>query len=164
MDEHTIEIEWEGPFSVATVIKKMNNGGSSVNYFSGNDYGVYQIYGNHILCGKDTLLYVGQVSDQTFSERIKQHQDDWLSKEMGAKIYLGRLTKKPDYSPTGDWSEWRADVVLVESILVYKYAPNYNSYLIATMPKLDPYEKVRLFHKGNRNRLKKIDNAPGDYC
>jgi len=75
MDEHAIEAEWKGPYSVAAIIKKINDGGSLENGFSGNDYGVYQIYGNHILCGKNMLLYIGKVTNQTFSERFKQHQN-----------------------------------------------------------------------------------------
>ncbi len=45
----------------------------------GEDYGLYQIYGKHILCGKDTLLYIGEATEQTFSTRFKQHQH-WLCK------------------------------------------------------------------------------------
>lgn len=163
MDEHMITIKWDGPFGVDDVIKKMNDGGSSPDKFAGNDYGVYQIYGNHILCGKNTLLYVGKAVFQTFSRRIKQHKNEWLSKEIGVDIYLGRLTDDPEYSPTDNWFKWIRDTEIVESILIYKYAPNYNSSSIATPPELCPYEKIRLLQMGNRNKLRKIDKAPEDY-
>jgi len=163
MDEHVIKITWEGPFSANAVIKKMDDRGYPSDNYSGDDYGVYQIYGTHILCGKNTLLYVGKAAYQTFSRRIKQHEKEWLSKETGVKVYLGRLTEDPEYSSADNWFRWINDVGLVESILIYKYAPNYNSSSIATPPELHPYAKVRLLHTGNRNKLREIDKAPGDY-
>ena len=41
-----VTIEWEGPFSFDKV--RANR----------DDYGLYQIYGEHIIFGKDSLLYI----------------------------------------------------------------------------------------------------------
>jgi hypothetical protein len=34
------------------------------------DYGLYSVYGNHIAYGKDSLLYIGQARDNTFTQRL----------------------------------------------------------------------------------------------
>ena len=56
-----IRIEWEGPFSVDDVIAKLDNK---------DDYGLYQIYGKHIIFGENSLLYIG-MTDKTFSNKLK---------------------------------------------------------------------------------------------
>ena len=48
MDKHEIIIEWTGPFDYQEVIDKMKDGGNDPEY-DGNDYGLYKIYGKHIL-------------------------------------------------------------------------------------------------------------------
>ena len=53
----SVRIEWEGPFSIEEVLE-LNDGNK--------DYGLYQIYGHHIVYGKDSLLYIGQTGT-TFS-------------------------------------------------------------------------------------------------
>ena len=55
MDRYEIKIEWDGPFSLKEVVEKMDDAGQPPDY-EGKDYGLYQIYGKHILCGKNTLL------------------------------------------------------------------------------------------------------------
>lgn len=51
MKIYSIEINWEGPLTVAEAIRKLTNGGKHPNW-DGNDYGLYQIYGRHIIYGK----------------------------------------------------------------------------------------------------------------
>jgi len=153
---------WEGPYSWLEVVRKMKDGGNKRNGWSGRDYGLYQIYGKHILAGKNTLLYIGQACDQTFSSRFKQHYKDWIYGEPGLKICLGRLE---DYCCDKDksWKAWRCDVNLAEAILVYKYVPNYNSCLKQEYPKLPKGHVVSLIHGGVKGKLNKIDKAPMDY-
>src|SRR3989338_3983394 len=92
MEKHHIEIRWEGPFTIKEVIRKKNHAGTKRDNWAGRDYGLYQIYGRHILYGRDVLLYVGQAVDQTFSQRFRQHDKDWLKDEWeGIRIYLGYL-------------------------------------------------------------------------
>ena len=79
MSTYSIEITWDGPYCWKEVIDKMNNAGEKLAY-EGNDYGLYQIYGTHILSRKDTLLYVGKATQQTFSARFQQHKE-WLEKK-----------------------------------------------------------------------------------
>jgi hypothetical protein len=47
---YQIKIVWDGPCSVKKIIDTLDNGRSSPD-FEGEDYGVYQIYGKHILSG-----------------------------------------------------------------------------------------------------------------
>jgi hypothetical protein len=51
----TLTVTWSGPFQLDEVIKDFNDGRKSPSY-EGPDYGLYQIYGKHILAGSDTLL------------------------------------------------------------------------------------------------------------
>ena len=80
----------------------------------------------------------------------------------GIKIYLGYLDDEK-YTDKNDWYEWRWDVNVAEAILVYKYAPCYNSSLKGDYPKLSPYKAVQLLHSGKKRRLQETDNAPKDY-
>jgi GMC oxidoreductase len=78
-EPYEIRIEWEGPYSVEEVINKMVDGGENPDW-DGNDYGLYQIYGRHILCGKNTLLYIGIAPEETFSQRFREHKI-WLDND-----------------------------------------------------------------------------------
>lgn len=159
-----ITIIWQGPYRCKEAIRKMRDCGSKKDGWAGTDYGLYQIYGSHILSrSKNTLLYIGQTSDQTFSSRMCQHYNDWIYGEPGLKIYLGRIESDTDNKKDKLWRNWRRDVNMAEAILVYKYTPNYNSALKQDYPKLRPYTAVKLMHLGKRGRLRKHDRAPKDY-
>lgn len=112
-----IEIQWSGPFSVNEI--------SSFN--SGEDYGLYQIYGIHNILGPETLLYIGQAKDQTFAVRIPQH-DDWIGWDFPEyKIYLGRFgshleNRNPD--------NWDTQINISENLLINFCAPPWNTQYI----------------------------------
>ncbi|MFQ5329388.1 MAG: GNAT family N-acetyltransferase [Thermodesulfobacteriota bacterium] len=156
---HKIEIEWEGPFGVEEVITRMTDEGESPEY-DGNDYGLYQIYGEHILCGKDTLLYIGKAPEQTFAARFSQHKK-WLDSESGIQVYIGRIYDPERHLENDRWKSWEEDVDTAERIMIYKYSPHYNSRSLANPPKLA--SKVQLIHNGVKHKLKFEDNAPQDY-
>lgn len=147
---YDINVTWEGPFTGYEVVKRNKDAGKAPDY-DGEDYGLYQIYGRHILGGNDTLLYIGQAVKQTFSERISQHQKWWLREESDVKIYLGRIFHPERHSKKDDWRSWEKDVDVAEKILIYKYSPNYNSDGVAEKPLLT--ESYRLRHSGHRHRL-----------
>ena len=165
MKNYTINIDWEGPLSMQDVITTKNNGGSGSDGWAGCDYGVYQIYGPHILGDNNALLYVGKASDQTFSQRFRQHKKDLLVDENveEIKIYLGRLKDQPQYSKENNWGIWYRDVDIAESIMIYKYSPHYNSACLTEYPNLYLYDKIVLNHTGSKARLKPEDNAPSDF-
>jgi len=161
MDLYKIEIKWEGPLGLEEVIKEKTDGGERPDY-DGDDYGLYQIYGKHILNGEDTLLYIGKTTGKTFSGRFKQHRKKWLSEEDNIQIYLGRVYNSKRHSERDDWGSWEDDIETAEKILIYKYSPNYNGREVGNSPRL-PFENVRLIHSGKRHKLEKEDNAPEDY-
>ena len=156
-----IEIKWEGPFLLNEVITKKDDGWNPDNNYEGNDYGLYQIYGQHILSGPDTLLYIGKATRQTFSYRFRQHKK-WVEKEKKIRIYLGRVYDSKKHSKIDNWRTWEDDVEDAEKILIYKYTPNYNSSEIGDKPKLH-HKRIKLVHSGRKHNLRYIDQAPKDF-
>lgn len=161
-DAYIINVEWRGPYKIHTVIEKMKDGGTKHNDWGGKDYGLYQIYGRHITCGRNALLYVGLAEEQTFSRRFQQHNQEWLNKEKNIKLYLGRIDGEKYYNDR-NWRTWRKDLKMTESIQIYKYTPNYNSSKIGDCPKISPYKHVKILNLGKKAKLKKEDLAPEDY-
>ena len=165
MEPYEIKIEWEGPFSLNEVINKMNDGGKSPDW-DGNDYGLYQIYGWHILCGGNALLYIGITTERTFSQRFNEHKV-WLEKDQNEeyiKIYLGRVYDPKRHSVRDKWKSWKSDIEIAEKILIYKYSPNYNSRELTREPDISPRKSIRLVHIGVKShRLEKEDNVPRDF-
>ena len=159
---YQIRIVWEGPFRIQEVVRKKSDGGCHPKY-DGEDYGLYQIYGKHILSGPETLLYVGQTTDQTFSGRFRQHFKEWLRREEGIEIYLGRVYDPLKHHEKDNWNTWEMDIKLAEQIIIYKYSPNYNNRSITNAPSLSPHKRVHLVHDGRPNKLKHKDYAPDDF-
>lgn len=58
-----IQLKCEGPFRIED-LRSLNN--------YETDYGIYQIYGTHLISEENVLLYIGQVNEQTFYTRITQ--------------------------------------------------------------------------------------------
>ena len=156
-----LEIVWNGPFGRETVISLFKEEGLPPDY-DGEDYGLYQIYGMHILCGPDTLLYIGRSTGQTFSRRFRNH-DHWLSLEEDVAIYLGRIYDPHRHTARDLWNSWVADVRLAECALIYKYSPNYNAISISDPPSLDSFRSVEIVHRGQRHKLHARDIIPADW-
>jgi hypothetical protein len=140
----------------------MNDEGVPPDY-DGEDYGLYQIYGRQILCGPDTLLYLGKATQQTFSRRFREHKKYWLQDEEEITIYIGKVYNPEYHSEKDNWRSWEGDINLAESIMIYKYSPNYNNTGIGEKPRLAPFKEVTLKHGRKRHRLEKEDKAPEDY-
>lgn len=162
MNYYKIEIYWDGPFTLNRVINEMNDSGQSPEW-DGKDYGLYQIYGRHILYGKGALLYVGKATRQTFSQRMKQHKKWWLGDDQNEKdvsIYVGRIYNPRKHSVKDKWKSWEEEVEIAEGIIIYKYSPCYNGRTIFN--KSAP-NNIRLVHIGEKGRLKNKDVIPRDY-
>lgn len=159
MSDLKLEIEWSGPYNLDKAIESLNDAGEPPEY-DGEDYGVYQIYGQHILSGPGTLLYIGKAAKQTFADRFRQHES-WLRDEDDVRIYAGRIWDEMRHADRE--KTWETDVDLAEKILIHKYSPNYNSASIAEEPDLRGFERVELAHRGERNRLHSSDTAPDDF-
>ena len=157
----TLTFIWEGPFKPGQVISQLTDAGKPPDY-DGNDYGLYQIYGRHLISGPDALLYVGEATQQTFSARLRQHQS-WLVDEWPVQVYVGRIYSPRRHSAKDQWGGWRRDVLMAEMLIIYKYSPHYNSVHIAERPLLLALPRVVLRHRGNRHRLQSRDVAPNDW-
>ena len=117
----TVRIEWEGPLSLDEV-KELSDE---------DDYGLYQIYGTHIVYGANVLLYIGKAEGLTFSQRLSQHRE-WLSEEEGVSIRIGRISEEDyDHDPP-DWSDWREVLRDAEALTIHWHSPAYNSSNIET--------------------------------
>ena len=104
-----VRIEWEGPYTFEYALT-LND--------EEEDYGVYQVYGEHVVFGAGAFLYIGLARDQTFGRRLSQH-GDWI--EEGDKIVVGRIHDPPD------WSDWHKLLEDVEALEIYWHSPPYNS-------------------------------------
>jgi hypothetical protein len=123
MSGKIVHIDWDGPFSIKEVQSKNGK----------DDYGVYQIYGNHPIYGYGVLLYIGKAVDQTFGQRINQEEEKgskWLSDKdyRRVEIYTGTV----DENETG--MEWETVTDLVEKLLIYSHQPACNSSSINSIP------------------------------
>jgi hypothetical protein len=155
-----LSISWQGPFT-SRQVQRFNDGGVAPDY-EGEDYGLYQIYGRHVLGGRDALLYVGSAIDQTFAARFRQHEA-WLLHEWPVTVYLGRMYLVRRHTASDAWARWREDLLLAERLLIYKYSPHYNSSSIAERPLFATLKRVVLVHEGQRHRLRRRDVAPDDW-
>ena len=112
----TIRVEWEGPLTVDEVLKLGDRN---------RDFGLYQIYGRHIIFGLNSLLYVGS-TDKTFSQRLRDHDVKWLADEESVFIHIGRINKE-------DYKVDRQNVIKdTEALTIYWHSPPYNSRNIET--------------------------------
>ena len=59
-----IHLVWEGPYTPD----------EARSFHSNDDFGIYQYYGEHILYGINSLLYLGKAEKSTFGSRISQHK------------------------------------------------------------------------------------------
>jgi len=89
------------------------------------DYGLYQVYAQHVVFGPGSLVYVGKAVDQSFGRRFQQHQR-WLADENGVSIRVGRLNPA-DHASGDEWDDWKKCVSYIESLTIYWHSPPYNS-------------------------------------
>ena len=129
----TIRVEWEGPLSLDEV-KELDD--------DDEDYGLYQIYGRHIIFGDDSLLYIGK-TQQTFSHRFAEHAGR-LEEEEEVFVHVGRINKE-DY----DGADRQQVIKDTEALTIYWHSPPYNS------SNIDTYngQALRVINDGERGDL-----------
>lgn len=115
-----IHIFWDGPHSYDGATKLT----------SGQDYGIYQIYGHHPLYGADVLLYLGMAQAQTFGKRISQ--EGWLDRTDGLNIevYVGRLAGRNKIAEEA----WEELIDHAEKLLIYSHLPALNTQSTKSLP------------------------------
>lgn len=107
-----INIVWEGPFTLEECSK----------FTSKSDYGLYQYYGEHLVYGQDSLLYLGKAEKRSFGVRLSEHNwEEWCSSS--CSIYIGRIFSKSKMA-TEDLEQ---AINLAERILLLSHNPSYNS-------------------------------------
>jgi len=113
IEEKIIHIEWQDPNDFEFV----------KNLTGKHDFGIYQIYLDHSIYGREVLSYIGSTSE-TFGSRMKVHEN-WLkdSDNGNAKIYTGKLRKKDWYTL---YERESKEIVQVEKLLIYSHQPAYN--------------------------------------
>lgn len=113
--ELIIHIDWSGPHTLKSV--------ASLN--GPSDYGIYQIYGRHLVYGSDVLLYIGRAVGQTFAARLAQETEQWSNNSDAGRveIYTGRLwgLTQPDDE------DWDSRIRLAEKLLIYVHEPAQNT-------------------------------------
>jgi hypothetical protein len=134
-----IDIVWDGPFTMEEVVSRKGDA----------DYGVYQIYGTHLVMGPECLLYIGQANENTFGTRMPAHLEwtNWEAHEVG--VYLGRLGGIEPMT-SGKQKLWEDRINRAEKLMIYFCAPPYNAANIKSLPQFPPTVVVNYRH---RNRL-----------
>ena len=143
----SVRVEWEGPFCLDYVIDELNRK---------DDYGIYQIYGTHIILEPggeaDHLLYVGMTKPgSTFSERFKNHKASWIwyNLKRGGEISI-HIARLPSMS--------EKKIKLVEALEIYWHSPPYNGEHISSCPRRP---LLQIVNKGKRGKLlESIHNNP----
>jgi hypothetical protein len=116
-----IHIDWEGPFTLDELNLLTNDS---------HDYGIYQIYGKHIVYGKDVLLYIGKADQQTIGKRVSQENWGNTNDSKHLKIYVGRLAGES----IPDEEIWSKEIELAEKLLINVHKPAYNSKSLTSIP------------------------------
>jgi hypothetical protein len=140
MDEELqiIHIVWDGPRTIEEAFVAS----------TGDDYGVYQIYGLHDIGGPDTLLYIGQADAGTFAGRIMSHHQEWGRWNPNEiAIYFGRLA---GLTPIAN-EEWGVLIDRAEAALIYKIGVPFNSARIKSLKYRD--KPIVIINHGRRHRL-----------
>ncbi|OHD64455.1 MAG: hypothetical protein A2096_04080 [Spirochaetes bacterium GWF1_41_5] len=131
METRVINIQWEKvPFEIEEV-NKLNKK---------NHYGIYQIYGNHPVYGRDVLLYIGKANKQTFSQRLGVDQEYFQFVESilyPTNIRIGMICESED----GKNDTWEALIDESEKILILSHLPAFNA------------SNIKAFYKGDEDCL-----------
>jgi hypothetical protein len=96
----------------------------NTDFNSKKDYGIYQVYGDHPVYGRDTLLYIGQAKGQTYSQRMKGHTDfDSSQASKFTRFSLSYFCKVDDLCE----ENWGDAIDIVEQALIKSHFPALNA-------------------------------------
>lgn len=138
---YVIEIEWDGPFSI-----------DALNSLNGeSDFGVYQVYGTHVVFGSDALLYIGKAEEQYFSRRMAQHTGWFGNEPSQLTLYVGRLGSETGAIGDGVWKE---EINRAERVLIHSCSPPYNTQHLNTYG--SDVKSLVVLNRGKRHRLPAI--------
>jgi len=133
-NERPLRVRWQLPCARADVAKKSGD----------DDYGMYQIYGHHVVFGPGALLYIGIAVDRPFAARFSEHAS-WLDSESDVLVRLGRIERE-EYKDDAEWENLLRDL---EALTIYWHSPPYNSKNIVSYNR----NPLRVQNWGDRGRL-----------
>ena len=117
----------------------------------GKKHGIYQIYGDHPIYGKDTLLYIGKTKKGTYLKRLFNHQDfidTHLTKF--TKVHLSNFLKNNDVKS----KNLDEHIDLVEKLLINSHCPAYNSSGIKGVMNEETFkQELLILNWGERGQL-----------
>lgn len=113
-----------------------------------HDYGIYQIYGKHLVYGKDALLYIGKADQQTIGKRVSQ--ENWwnTNDSKHLKIYAGRHAGKG----TLEEEIWSKEIDLAEKLLISVHKPAYNSKSLSLLQDAE-LQDIHILNWGDHRNL-----------
>lgn len=145
-----IHIWWEGPFTYDEIMQKEKSQEIQNQDNSVQKIGLYQVYGNHILYGKDVLLYIGMTTDG-FQNRLK---DRWIINNSNdfnrLSIYLGTIYS---YDKTLTKDEIEAQIAHAEALLINVMTPAFNSSYINSVGKKFYEKKFTVYNLNSYRSL-----------
>ncbi len=102
--------------------------------------GLYQIYGDHHIYGRDMLLYIGKSGD--IQQRIEQHRKSVFS-------YVNNLSVS-----YGEIKDYDGKLEIPESILIANHKPSFNKEYIHDIDKSAKEHKIIVINNGFNQMLK----------
>ncbi|GEB78538.1 hypothetical protein [Sporolactobacillus inulinus] len=134
-----IQIDWDGPYRLDELNRLTDES---------HDYGIYQIYGKHIVYGKDVLLYIGKADQQTIGKRVSQ-ENWWNTNDSNhLMIYAGRIAGEG----TPEEATWSKEIDLAEKLLINVHKPAYNSKNLTSI-RDDEFQNIHIFNWGDHRDL-----------
>ena len=105
---------------------------------------LYQLYGDHHVYGRDTLLYIG-ISVYA-DNRIRQHLNGIFGHVNNLSVSFGRID---NYN-----NDLELDLEVPESILIACHKPSYNKEFIHDVSQKAKHHKIIIINNGNNEALK----------
>ena len=144
----TIGVWWYGPLVGPFTASKMKQLVEDEIERDAEDLcGLYQIYGNHPVFGRKSLLYIGQSWEQSLYERVIQH---WFVKDEDfheIEIYIGLLGGVKDSQPSRQ-DYWKKLIDIAEMLLICAHKPPFNRKHIEDVNNI--CKRHRVFNYGQR--------------
>jgi predicted GIY-YIG superfamily endonuclease len=126
----SVKLTWSNPTKIDSALKDY----SSIE----SHWGLYCI--SRIFGRKETILYIGYTFNQSFSQRIHQHNQNWI------KTYRGKKIVRFGYflSPLQITEDLIKDV---ESCLIFELCPVKNK---SKTKSYTPKTELQVLNKGNK--------------
>ena len=171
-EKTVIRINWRGPFAVKDdrepgakkaklSIGSGNRASADTFHRHGQDIGVYQIYGKHMIYGDNVLLYIGMAPRTSFTARIGSHMRNWgVYWDPNNTVHVGRLNMRDWENPAS-----KPDAELIEAaekLLIHHHSPAFNAGNVGTLywrqnkiSEFLTHNNVRVKNEGSRGCLER---------